>query len=265
MGIGEGRFLDTIGVGLNAKMPGGLEVKGRIKAADNYHIIEYFDVVPVCSAKVGAGAATGTAGDENLMVLNGSIWEYHMMGTQTLVAPPFGTYGVNAILDDTENDGVEFCLGISALNKGVFVVGTAPAFFARMKFSIDDVSGVDICAFGFRSVEAYDGAIANYADYATLDKSGTSTAINTHTNVGDGSPVETDTTNNWADGEIHEFEVRVSAAGVVTYRIDGVPPLVATAYTFTDAVTVVPFFHVLCAANPEATDVSMIEFECGLQ
>ncbi|MCP4660055.1 MAG: hypothetical protein GY856_32030, partial [bacterium] len=236
-----------------------IDAAGRVKVPDNYHVQEYFDANPVCVAKAGAGAATGTAGDENLMQCNNSLWEYHMLGTQTIVGPTLGTYGVNAILDDAEDDGVEFCLGISALNKGVFVVGTAPAFFARMRFSIDDVSGTDDCAFGFRKVEAYQANIDGYADWAALNV--ISGNINIETEVGGGGTTTTDTTNDWADGAIHELEVRVSAAGVVTYKIDGVDPLVTAAFTFTDATVLVPFFYVLCAADPEAADVSMIEFE----
>ncbi len=261
--VGEKRFLNGIGEGLKAKFPGVIEMtKEEIRHADNNYVREFFDANPVCAKKAG-GATGGTAEDENIMKLNSSQWEYHIIGTQTITAPSLGTYGLNAVLDDNENDGVEFCLGIKSFNKGVFVVGTSPAFFTKMRFSIDDVSGVDVCLFGFRSVEAFDVDVTAYSDYVALDAdTGT---INIHTNQDDGSASETDTTETWGNGEIHEFGVYVSAAGVVTYTIDGVPPSTTAAYTCTDAVVLVPFFHTICAANPEAADISLIEFECGLQ
>jgi hypothetical protein len=41
----------------------------------------------------------------------------------------------------------------------------------------------------------------------------------------------TDTTDNASDGTDHTIEVRVSAAGVVTYLIDGVAPTTTAAFT----------------------------------
>jgi len=260
---GEGKFFDTLGDGLSTHMPGGIESDGAIKIKDSYYIHEFFDATPVCVKKTGAGAATGTEGDENLCMLNNSIWEYHVIGTQTILAPTTGTYGLNIIQDETENDGVEYCLGISAINRGVFVVGTSPAFYAKMKFYIDDVSGTDDCAFGFRKVEAYNIAIDNYDEMAALNA--ISGNINIETILNGGSTITTDTTDDFGDGEIHEFAVYVSAAGVVTYTIDGLAPSTTKAFTFDDAEVVVPFFYQLQAADPECAAVELIEFECGLQ
>ena len=105
--------------------------------------------------------------------------------------------------------------------------------------------------------------IFNYDEMAALNV--ISGNINIETILNGGATTTTDTTNNWTDTAIHELEVRVSAAGVVTYKIDGVDPLVTAAFTFDDAEVVVPFFYTLQAADPEAADISLIEFECGLQ
>ena len=260
---GEGRFIDTLGTGIKTFLPGGADVDGALKVADNKTVQCNFDSTPLTVKKVGAGAATGTGGDENLCLCGGVVWENHVLGTQTILAPSLGTYGLNIIQDEAENDGMEYSLGINNSNKGVFVVGTDAAFYARMKFYIDDVSGTDDCAFGFRKVEAYQANVDDYADMAVLNM--ISGNVNIETMVGGATTVTTDTTFDWGDTEIHTFEVFVSAAGVVTYKIDNSPPATTAAYTFTDAAVVVPFFYQLQAADPECAAVELIEFECGLQ
>lgn len=260
---GEKRFIDTLGDHAKTKLPGGADVEGELKVDDNKRIDCYFDSTPLSVKKVGAGAATGTAGDENLNLIGGVTWEYHVLGTQTVVAPSLGTYGLNIVQDDAENDGTEHCLGINANNKGVFTVGTDAAFFATMKFYIDDVSGTDDCAFGFRKVEAYQAAIDNYDEMAALNV--ISGDIKIETILNGGATTTTDTTDNWADTGIHELGIYVSAAGVVTYTIDGAAPTTTAAFTFDDAEVVVPFFYQLAAADPEAAAVELIEFHCGLQ
>jgi len=89
--------------------------------------------------------------------------------------------------------------------------------------------------------------------------------INLETILNGGGTITTDTTNaDWADGETHELEVRVSAAGVVTYKVDNLAPTTVTAFTFDDAEVVVPFFYMLNATNLVDT-VILTHFECGPQ
>lgn len=260
---GEGQFIDNLAVG-DVKVTGSVEAgDGTIlRATDTNYIKQYFNSEPASCAKLGAGAAVGAAGSENLMVLNDSVLEYHISGTQTILSPSLGTNGLNISMDQTENDGVEVCCGISALCKGAFVVGTSAAFFARMVFSIANVSGTDDCAFGFHKVAAY-AAIDAYTDFAALNV--ISGDIKVETNLNNAGTVTTDTTLDWADAETHEVKVLVSAAGVVTFEVDGSIPATTAAFTFDDADVVVPFIYFLHAAAPVAGDVSLIEFECGLQ
>lgn len=260
---GEGEFLNKLARGIGA-FPNGVEAgNGVIKtlAKPNY-IHEYFDSTPLCGKKLGAGAATGTAGDENVCILGASLWEYHILGTQTIVAPSMGTGGLDISLDAADNDGAEFCLGINAANKGVFVVGTSPAFYAKMRFAIADVSDTDDCAFGFRKVEAYQANIDDYDEAACLNVIAGDIKIETILNGG--GTTTTDTTDNWADTATHTLEVYVSAAGVVTYKIDGSAPTTTAAFTFDDGEVVVPFFYFLHAAASTA-GIVLKEFECGLQ
>lgn len=259
---GEGRFIDGLMQG-NGVFDNQLKYNGtQVRVNDTDYIHEFFNTEPLCVKKLGAGAATGTAGDENLCMLNDSIFEYHILGTQTIVAPSLGTYGLNISMDAADNDGAEFCLGINARNRGVFTVGTSPAFFARMKFRITDVSDTDDCAFGFRKVEAYQANIDDYDEMAALNV--ISGNINIETILNGGATTTTDTTDDWADTATHELAVYVSAAGVVTYKIDGLPPSTTAAFTFDDAEVVVPFFYFLHAASSTA-GIELIEFECGLQ
>jgi len=262
-GTGVGRFLDRLKAYGNVEVEGDIVPDGAYRAkADKDYCHQIFNSEPVSAAKLGAGAATGTGGDENLMIFSNVTLEYHMLGTQTIVSPSLGTNGLNVGLDQTANDGVEVCAGINANVRGAFVVGTSPAFFAKLKFSIADVSGTDDCAFGFRKVEAYQANIDDYDEMACLNVISGDIYIETILNAG--ATVSTDTTENWADAAIHTLEVYVSAAGVVTYKIDGNAPATVAAFTFDDAEVVVPFFYFLNDTDL-AGDVSLIELEYGYQ
>lgn len=215
------------------------------------------------TSKNGGGAAGGTAGDENVLVLPTTAFEYHVLGTQTITAPIITASGLDmGSMDQTANDGLELNHGVLSSQIPAFVVGTDAAFFLRVRFSIADVSGTDDCAVGFRKVEANQANIDDYADMAVLNVIAGNITIETI--VGGAATVSTDTTDNWADAATHELLVNVSAAGVVTYQIDGQAPTVTAAYTFTDALTVMPFFYFL-----EDTDIAgavpVMIWECGYQ
>lgn len=265
--VGEGRFFDTLGSGKRTHIPGSLEVTGSIRPADknNKFMKIGFDSWPQYMAKAAAYAApTGTAGDENIMTFPEGTLEYHVLGTQTILAPALAATGLNIGMDQTANDGIEVCTGILASNKITFTTGTSAAFYAKMRFSQADVSGQDDCAFGFRKAEDYQANIDDYDAMAVLNNISGNIYVETIT---DGAAtVSTDTTNNFADGETHEFEVRVSATGLVTYKIDGQAPLAlpTTAFSFSAAEVVVPFFYYLHdATSPGA--IVLKSFEVGYQ
>ncbi len=209
-------------------------------------------------------APTGSTGDENVMIYPDGSLEWHVLGTQTILAPAPAATGLNIGMDQTANDGIEVCAGLLANNKLAFVAGTSPAFYAKMVFSQADVSGQDECAFGFRKAEAYQATLDGYDAMAVLnDISGD---INIET-IDDGATnVTTDTTDNFADGETHEFGVFVDADGAVTYTIDGRAPTVLPTidFSFSASEVVVPFFYYLHdATSPGA--IILESFECGLQ
>jgi len=220
-----------------------------------------FTTNPV-SAGIGGGAATGTAGDENVLSVDGLNFEYHISGTQTILAPSLGAEGLNVGMDQTEDDGMELTRGITSRNPESFVVGTDGAFYFKCRFTIPNVSGTDDCLVGFRKAEAY-AAYDAYNDAAGFNV--ISGDIYLSTIIGGAATVETDTTDNWADTEEHELEILVSSAGVVTYKIDGVAPTVTAAYTFTTGLRVIPFFYFLHAAAPVAGAITISKWESGLQ
>lgn len=230
---------------------------------DNYQY-ENWKNIPITAAKAG-GATSGTA--TNVLYTPNLTLEYQPLGTQTILAPVVvsvseGVSALNIGMDQTDDDGVEICAGIINSNPMAFKIGDVAAFFIRVRFSIADVSGTDDCAIGFRKVEAYQANIDDYADMAVLNV--ISGDIKIETIQGGAATVTTDTTDNWADGETHQLAVFVSNSGVVTYTIDNEAPTVTAAYTFTDALYVVPFIFFLNTADL-AGQVNILEYECGFQ
>jgi len=180
----------------------------------------------------------------------GNTLAVHAIGTQTLLAPKLDASGLDVSGDQTNNDGWAMrgrsVAALGALNKDYFTVGTSPAFFFKVKFSIADVSGIDDLRCGFAKVEAHN------ADPDALDELATLAVmagdIKTQTIINGASTVATDLTapssGDWADGATHTFKIMVSAAGVVTYELDDTTPTGAVAYTFDNGEVVTPYwFH----------------------
>lgn len=232
---------------------------------DNNYQYENWKDIPITAAKAG-GATSGTATN---VLYTPNLWlEYQPKGTQTILAPVVvsvseGVSALNIGMDQTDNDGVELCAGIINSNNMAFKIGEAAAFFLRVRFSIQTVLGTDDCAVGFRKVEAYQANIDDYADMAVLNV--ISGDIFIETIQSGAATVTTDTTQNWANGETHQLEVFVSNTGVVTYTIDNAAPTVTAAYTFTDALYVVPFMFMLNANAAQIGQCNILEWECGFQ
>ena len=216
---------------------------------------QYFDFTsmgsgPIASADMLAngtfpkGAATGAEGDENvLMFANGDSLYHHVLGTQTLITPNIVAAGLDIAQDLTNDDGMELC-GTPSTGTGIeFTVGTDAAFYFACSITITDVSGTDDFAIGFRKVEAFNATLDNYDEMAAFNI--ISGDIKTETILNGTATVTTDTTDNWADAASKTLKVLVSAAGVVTYQIDGSAPTTTAAFTFDDAEVVTPFVHLL--------------------
>ena len=222
---------------------------------------ECFEVQPIFAAKLLGGAATGTDGDENLMLFERNMFEYHCIGAATDPVPNLEESGLNLEMDETDTDGVEVTQGILARGRTVFTVGT-DAFYFKCKFELQDVSDVNECAMGFRKAEAYQKAIDDYNAMAVLNVQAGNIITET---ISDGEGTDSDDTeDNWLDGETHTLEVHVSAARAVTYRIDGKAPTTPQVFSFLAGEVVVPFFHFQLDGDGSC-DCFLKEWEVGLE
>lgn len=230
------------------------------------YIREQFMYEPLAVGRLGVGAAVGSTGARNLLKFPNTTFEYHIKGTQTILAPVLTAVGLDIGMDQTAADGIELTHGITARCPVAFVVGTDPAFFVRAVIKVEDASGANPLVIGFRKVEAYQATVAAYADYAAIGIIGTAdpNTIFTTTEAAGGGNTNTDTTNTWADAAIKELKVKVSAAGVVTYEINNAAPTVVAAFSFTAADVVEPFGFFLHAADVAGL-VEFIDWEVGFQ
>ena len=243
--------LDTISAGLGAAIR---SVAGKKYTYDD------FSGRPLFVDDDGDGAPTGTTGDENIMLsARGNGYEYHILGTQTIVKPAYGASGLDIGMDQTDNDGVEISQGIIATSRSAFTVGTHDAF-VRVKLNVADVSGTDDCAVGFRKAEAYQANIDDYDEMACLNL--ISGNLNIETILNNAATTTTDTTDNVADGVDVEMEVRVDIDGAVTYVIDGAAPTTTAAFSFDSGEVIVPFLYFLHASDVAGV-VLLKEWECG--
>ena len=219
------------------------------------------------------GDPTGTAGDTNGLQTDRNLFQYHIIGTATILAPKRTATGIDLSLDKANNDGLELTLGcehpegtvVSAKSRGTFTVGTDAPFYFAFKSSNADVSGNDEYMVGFRKSELYQAVIETaYDEMAAFNV--VAGDINTFTilNSSGGTVTDTDTTDNWADAETKTLMVIVDSdgslfgvAGAVYYEIDGVVPttLASSKFKFDSGEVVIPFF----AYRYDATTPGVIE------
>lgn len=219
---------------------------------------------PLLQSNANTGAApSGATGDVNLMSLQtGEIMEEFILGAgQTIIAPRMTTTGLLTSLDLTATEGAEYNWGQRANALHTFTIGTSAAFFMELEVNAADVGGLDPLLVGFRKVQANDATLANYTDFAGIGANATTAAdvAIIQTQLNSGGVVITNTTDAWTDGQTKTFRINVSAAGVVTYLINGVAPTVTAAFTFDSTDVVAPFIrHLFGATNPGAINwVSM--------
>ena len=188
-------------------------------------------------------------------------------GTQAIDGPSVASTGMNYEGDEANNEGFQWamsypgCKGIE--NVDSFTVG-ASGFYAKLKFSIEDVSITDDCAFGFRlKSQASAANFDDYTDVASLNV--ISGDINVESILNNASTVTTDTTDKWADGESHVLEVRISSSGVASYRLDGraVTTSPTNDVTFDTGDVFTPFMFML-HASAASCDTILQSVETGL-
>lgn len=232
---------------------------------DDRYVFDDFQVQPI-TAKVGGGAATGTAGDNNVLYTQFGAYEYNVIGTQTILAPSLDTFGLNLVQDATSGDGIEMCMGQTALAPYGFTIGSDAAFFIEMVFKVEDASGTNPLIIGFRKAQAFNATLSNYTDFATIGIVGTSNPnkIQTQTQKNTAGVTTTDTTNTAADGATIQLKVKVDASGNVTYEYNYGEPTTVAAFQFDSGDFVVPFWRFTEAADV-TTQASTNFLQIGFQ
>ena len=245
---------------------------GTIVGSKRYYT--EFRYRPLCAKATGA-AASGTTGDTNVMLFPGeclempaSSYEYHVKGTQTLVAPTLGANGLDFALDNTASDGIEICPGITSRCPQSFTVGTDKGFYIEVQAKVADVSGCNPFVIGFHKSEAYQADDDDYNDLAAIGIF--QGDVKTETILGNAATVVTDTIEDATDAGVVTFRVNVSSTGVVTYLkslSSGTAlstPTTTAAFTFADGTVLTPFIY-----HIQGTDVcdtlELQKWDCGLQ
>jgi hypothetical protein len=170
--------------------------------------------------------------------------------------------GLLVSLDLIATEGAEYNFGPRNNARHAFTIGTSPAFFFEVGLYINDMDGADPYVIGFRKVEANNATFSSYTDYATIGMIAGSSTTNVvlATELNAGGQTVTDTTDAWGgDGSINTLRVLVSAAGVVTYTINGVAPTVTAAFTFDNTDVVMPFIRLTHSASPTEVDITSIK------
>jgi hypothetical protein len=162
---------------------------------------------------------------------------------------------------------IEITEGNTVNAKNAFVIGTSPAFFVKVGFNIATLADVVSLTMGFRKVQTYQATLlTGYTDYACIgvQNSVANGEIQIQTQVGSGGETKTDTTQAATAATIFTVQANVSSGGVVTYLFNGSAPTVTAAYTFTSALTVVPFIVYTTASGAHA-EVDLVSYQCGFQ
>lgn len=181
--------------------------------------------------------------------------------------------------DLTDNDGSAIIFGVGGASGRPFTIGRDPAFYMCTKFALSGtttttVSGIDnnvMAAFMEVGInEAWNADFKARNSYAGIGVEGTAASgltledVYIHTEDDGAGVVSTDTTDSTTENVAQTLCVYVSAAGVVTYTIDGQAPTVTAAYTFDDNVQVVPYINYLHTADL-ADEIDIYSIKVGYQ
>lgn len=224
--------------------------------------------------------------------------EMYQTTAQALPPVHHATKGITIGGDLVDNESVEYVPGGNRTTNPLgYTAGTDPGVFIRAIFEIADASGSDQFGIGFRKQEAYvvptsflSTGDALYTDFAMLGFSGTAAAnlVKSMTDLNNaGSTVVTSSAFAWADGTIHQLEVRIKGR-VVSYfingrrvgetvKLDGLgaditdqPTTALPSFTFDTGDFLIPFiFHRYDTTTPGAVYLRHLEvgqlLEVGLQ
>lgn len=221
---------------------------------DPSSMIEFFEQTAILSDNDGIGVPTSGDNAENLVNIGKNQFRYITEGATG--ADPAGSNLANGFNlergSENSTDGIEMSAEIGALAPQEFIVGKQECSF-RIEFAIEDVSGSDDFAVGFRKKEAYQGVTDAYDEAAWLgwDAAADPADIDINTIINDGTTTVTDTTVNLADTVTTVWEIRVDLDGLATFFIDDVEVtgVLAADFNFDADEVLIPFIHLTSSAN----------------
>lgn len=220
--------------------------------------------------------ATGANTTESKVVAGDKEFCVYNTGATTVTSPIFSSSGMTY---PVANGAFGCQLGegwaTGAPNKS-FTIGTDPAFFLRVKVKNTLIASQKALLVGFRKSVAYETckttaeATAAYDDKFMVGTNDSGAHFNVLRSTGAADAANLVLTTPAApmvNATTYDIKVMVSAAGVVTATIDGVAIAAATsaAYTFTNALAVVPAIFMVNDTSGAACDAQFVEYECGYQ
>lgn len=180
--------------------------------------------------------------------------------TAQTILPVIDSIGLDIGGDQVSAEAYEMFGGVLGASGRPAVIGVDPAFYFCLTAEIADASGASDFHVGFRSAtQTQTATITTYLNYATIGLEGTSNPNTIQLMTGnDDTDVTTDTTDTWADAASKKLCVNVSAAGAVTYTINGSAPTTTASFTFDDGDSVIPFVQFQHSADVAgAVDITL--------
>ena len=240
------RVMDIDGDDAQVNVTGSFTASGGInKTFTNSFTPNGIAATPAAILTIAGLVSSAVAQQLNLLYLeNGQTFIFAQSTAQT-VLPIMSAVGLEIGCDLVSGEAIELFTGVLGATGAPFVVGVDPAFKFCVTATVTDASGVSDLHIGFRDANVTQTAtIGSYLNYATIGLEGTSNPNTIQIMTGnDGTDTVTDTTDTMADGDNDKFCVLVSAAGVVTYTVDGAAPTTTAAFTFDDGDSVIPFLQ----------------------
>lgn len=233
---------------------------GNRVISENFTAYDTNDAVSVLQL-TGAARATTTALVHRMTSPGGYLYSLANIGVQT-TSPVMAAAGLDIRGVETNAIGTEIFTHLAGATGTPFIVGNDPGFFLRVSLTVEDISGAGVLLAGFRRAEVNNITYTSYADYGAIGVIAGDGAINIAQEINAAGTAPTDTTNTWADTATKVFEIRVDAAGKVTYLINGAAPTVTAAQTFDDGDPLVCFLHFIQASDI-AGAVTLNSWECG--
>jgi hypothetical protein len=227
-----------------------------------------------CEDQSGMGACAGNTALVPCLCTfrsgNRLIWQPLL---QQDIAPDMDATSLDIAGDQTDNDGAELIGGIGGASGRPFFIGDDPAFYFCATLTVEDASGIDANQVGFVEVqnsEVWNADFEARNSYAGIGLTGTAASglttakIYTRTEDDGAGVVATDTTDTATEAVAQKLCVYVSAAGAVTYKVNGATPTTTVAYTFDDGIAVVPYVTYL-HTNDVAGEIDLTLWEVGFQ